>query len=278
MERLCPPQSERLWVIGGRPGNFKTQTMWNLALDLAERRQRVLFVSLEQTAQEAALQATARFSRIPLDRIQLAHNADAGVHLTDAEEDALQKAESRFEKLDLFLRLHNAETHGRTLPDVLRSATRARFDAVFVDHLGMVGRGSGKRELDAIPEAIDGLRGLARGEVARGYRPFVCVTSPLKRKDPKPGEREPMPELGDFRGSSNIESDADFAMILRKRERDEGDESDAPITVDGFVLKNRWGRCPLILQFEAQAAICFVNERRPDAPAPPSHWSDREGA
>jgi replicative DNA helicase len=270
---MAPPQSERLWVIGGRPGNFKTQWTWNLALGMAERRQRVLWVGLEQTPQESALQALARYSRIPLDRIALAHNAESGVNLTDKESDALVEADRKVASLDLFVRFHGAATHGRSLPDVIRSATRARFDAVFVDHLGMIGRGTGERDLDSIPKAVDGLRALARGEVVQGYRPFVCVTSPLNRAIEQ-SEDERLPAMSDFRGSGLIESDADLAMVLRKRKRE--DESESPDTIDAFVLKNRQGRSPLVLQFEAQGAICLVTERRPDSPPPPTHWQEGE--
>lgn len=279
MTRLCPPTSERLWFLGGRPGHGKTALAWNLAVDMATRGQRVLFVSLEQTTAELAIQAASRFSRIPLDRLYQAHNADSGVLLTDEEQGRIDAAVAKIASLDLWLRMHGAEQHGRSIESVLRSATRARFDGIFVDHIGMLGRGGRGSDIDMLPRSIDAMRGLCRGEVVKGYRPFVCCTSPLNRDCERDGDSKAaadrIPRLSDFRGSGLIESDADLAMIVRKRQRVVGDDDTSPDLVDGFVLKNRQGRSPLVLLFEMQGAINTVIERRPDEPqAAPSHWSE----
>lgn len=274
MQRLCQPQSGRFWVIGGRPGNYKTQLMWNLALDMASLRQRVLFVSLEEEAGAMSLSAVARYSRIPRDRIRAAQLVEDSVEfLTSGEFEALEKAEGRLRGLEMFVRLHGAETHGRSIEMVLRSACRSRFDAVFIDHLGMIAR-EGDSEMREIPRAVDQLRGLSRGEVVGGYRPFVCLSSPLNRDSEKDADEDRLPRMADLRGSGRIESDADLVMVVQKRNQDE--ESDAPDVVDGFVLKNRQGRCPVVLIFEAQGAICTVVERhRPEEP-PPEHWANKE--
>lgn len=272
LERLCPPRSERLWFIGGQPGNYKTQVMWNLALSLAERRQRVLFVSLEQTTGEMAVAAVARYSQIPLGVLERAQSGE--VHLTEQQHAGLMVASQRLAETELFLRLHGADQHGRGLDDVIRSATRQRFDAVFIDHIGMVGRDDGN-ELEQLSSAIDRLRRLARGSIVKDYRPFVCATTPLKR-DAATGDEEKLPAITDFRGSSRLEYDADVAIVLRKRPRKDVEEDcSGPTLVDGFVLKNRQGPCPAVLQFEAQGAICFVSERHKEDQPPQGHWSDR---
>jgi len=273
MDRLCQPQSGRFWVVGGRPGNYKTQFLWNLALDMAERRQRVLFVSLEQEAGEMSVQAAARFSRIDHERIALAHNEKDGVTLSDAELDSLAAAEARMTALELTLRMHGVEGHGRTIDDVVKSACRVHFDAVFIDHVGMLAR-EGRNELDELSRAVDRLRGLSRGEVVADYRPFVCTSSPLNRDEDRDGDKERQPRMSDFRGSGRIESDADLAMILRKRKRAD-EEGDEPDVLDAFVLKNRQGRSPLVLMFEGQGAICLVTERqRKEAGTQAEHWTE----
>lgn len=272
LQRICPPRHERLWFIGGQPGNYKTQLMWNLAMDMALQRQRVLFVSLEQTPGETTLQAVARFSQIPIAAMERAQ-AKGGSGLTNEQEKGLELAARRLAETELFLRMHGADEHGRRLEDVMRSACRARFDAVFIDHIGMVGRDEAQ-ELVALSRAIDRLRALTRGEVVKDYRPFVCATSPLKR-DAAAGDEDMLPAITDFRGSSRLEYDADLAMILRKRKREKPDEENSdPDIVDAFVLKNRQGRCPVVLTFEAQGEICFVRERSPETPVP-EHWSDK---
>ena|GEM_PF-4981635 len=268
LQRLCPPRSGRIWLVGGAPGNFKTQMVLNLALDMASLHQRVLFVTLEQTAGEIGMQALARYSGVSVERLDLAFGRE-NLQLTADEDARVADASARFADLELYLRIHGAERNGSSLEAVLHSATRSRFDAIFLDHLGMVDRGRGS-ELDAIPRTANALRVLARGATSSGYTPFVCVTTPLSRKR----DEDDHPKLSHLRGSGNLEYDADFVMVVQKREQPE--ESDAPNVVDGFVLKNRQGRCPLVMQFEAQGAISRVVERHTSDTSPTQHWQDRE--
>jgi replicative DNA helicase len=247
--------------------------MWNLALDIAHRKQRVLFVTLELTAGQLGVQALSRFSRIPLRRLAAAQAREA--ELTEQENENFAEAAQRLAQAEMFLRIHSEETHGSGLDDVIRSATRNRFDAVFIDHIGMVGREQGN-ELEQLARCINRLRGLKSGKLVANYRPFVCATSPLNREGRKDESEERLPQLGDFRGSSRIDYDADLAMILRKRTRKADDESDDPDIVDAFVVKNRFGRCPVMLQFEAQGAVCTVTERQPEKANAPQHWQESE--
>lgn len=274
LERLCRPQSERLWVIGGSPGNFKTQLVWTLALNAAKLHQRVLFVSLEQTVGEMAMQAISRFAGIGLERVLGSIREKDGVPLSPEDKARVDAAVLEFSSLELYLRMHGADEHGRDSRHVLASATRATFDVVIVDHLRMMG-GPGD-ETGRVADAIDAMRALCRGEVRRGYRPLVIVVSPLNRAPIKESETdEPRaPRLSDFWGSSKIEFHADVAMILQKRRKPKDDLS--PCAVDAFVLKNRQGPAPAVVQLEADGARCLVTERHKDedAAADP-HWSDR---
>lgn len=274
LQRLCRPASGRLWFVGGRPGNYKTQAMWNLATDMALCRQRVLFVSLEQTPGEMGMQSTARFSGIPLETLLAAQRGEA--ELSTEQKVGLVSAGQKLTEIEFTMRLHGAADHGTSLRDVLASATAHRFDAVFIDHLGMIGREESGSEFEHLAEAVNGLRKLCRGQVLAGYAPFVCCTSPLNRRCEEEGNEDRAPQLADFRGSGLIESDADLAMILKKQKRDPSDESDRPDIVNAFVPKNRQGRHPLLLQFEAHGATCTVIERPQKQEAPPQSWTERE--
>jgi replicative DNA helicase len=235
---------------------------------MASLHQRVLFVTLEQTIGEIGVQSLARYSGVSVERLDLAYGREQLV-LADAERERVEDATVKLAGLEMHLRIHGAERNGHTLDAVLRSATRARFDAVFVDHLGMIDRGRGS-ELDAIPRAADALRRLARGGVVDSYTPFVCVTTPLSRKR----DEDDHPKLSHLRGSGNLEYDADLVMVVQKRPQPE--ESEAPNVIDGFVLKNRKGREPLVMQFEAQGGISRVVERHSAIGSVPQHWQERE--
>jgi replicative DNA helicase len=268
LSRLCPPRSGRIWLVGGAPGAYKTQLALNLALDMATLKQRVLFVTLELTMGEIGMAALARASGVPLDRLDRAFGRER-LELTAQEDESVAAAQERLAATELYLRVHGAERHGHSLDEILRSATRNRFDAVFVDHLGMVDRGGRGGELEAIPRAADALRRLCRGRVVSDYAPFVCVTTPLSRKR----DEDEHPKLSHLRGSGNLEYDADVAVVVQKRAQPE--ESTAPDVVDGYVLKNRQARCPVVLQFEAHGATCHVTERHAPQAPPPDHWQER---
>ena len=258
LERLCQPQSESFWVLGGRPGAFKTAMLWNLALNAAERGHRVMFVTLEMTPAEMALLALAKFSGLPRNRIKAHFQPLEPAPFDTLQRQAWDRAMLRFQGLEMHLRIHGADQNGRDLNDVIRSACRARFDAVMVDHLGMIGRDSGGRELDVLSQAIHRLRGLSRGEAAKGYRPWVVATSQLNREIDK-GDEDRIPRLSDFRGSSRIEHDADVAVGLQKRR---GQEDDAGVSIlDGFVLKNRNGPCPAVLSWSANGETGLISQR-----------------
>jgi replicative DNA helicase len=233
--------------------------MWNLALDAAERGQRILFVSLEMAVQDLALQAVARYSRIPLERLSAAYHPDQGPPLNESESAAVDKAAEKMKHLEMFLRLHGAAQHGRSMDSIIESAVRARFDGVFIDHLGMLAR-SGVNGLNDLATSVDKLQMFCKGNLVPGFRPFVCAASPLNRTSEK-AQDEREPEMSDLWGSSFIESDANLVMILAKQKQKDED-SNAPDLVDGYVVKNRDGRHPLILQFEANGAIGYVCERR----------------
>lgn len=237
---------------------------------MAEQKQRVLVVSLELTTGQLAVNAVVRYSGIPLRHLEQAQAKER--QLSEEQHAALAAASDKLARTEMYLRLHGAEEHGRSIEDVIRSATRSRFDAVFVDHIGMVGRDQGD-ELGQLNRCIDRLRALKSGQITKGYTPFVFAISPLSREARK-DEDDHLPSLGDFRGSSRIDYDSDLAMILRRQKRDAEDESDVPDKVDGFVVKNRFGRCPMLLQFEARGSAYLVVERRKDEPPPPAHWSD----
>jgi replicative DNA helicase len=228
-------------------------------MDMAMLRQKILYVALEPSIAELATHALCRFSGLTAERIRTCHLEPE--HTTENEQSRLDEAIAKFEATELFLRLHG-EGQGRSIEQVLGSCCRVRFDTIFVDHVGMIGRDEG-RELDNLSHAIDRLRALSRGNIIPDYYPMVCLTSPLNRQGEQEGEETRSPKLSDFRGSSRIEYDADTAMILQKRKRDGTNEWE-PEKVDAFILKNRFGPCPVVICFDAQGAISLVTEHRPE--------------
>ena len=250
-----------------------------MALNCAENSLRVLFVSLEVPVGKMAVLACAKFSGLDRRRIESAFRVADPRPFSEPEQNLWDSAIDHFRGLTSTMRMHGADEHGRGIDDVIKSSCLKRFDAVFVDHLGMIGRGNG-RELDVLNSAIDRLRALSVGEVVRGYRPWVVATSQLNREIDK-GDEERIPRLSDFRGSARIKHDADVAIGLQKRRPEGKDENDPISCVDGFVLKNRNGPEPEVLLFEGNGATYLVTERHrefvppDDSDSPSERWNDR---
>lgn len=265
LERICAPASGRLWAIGGRPGSFKTGLVWNMAVNAAQLGRRVLMITLELTPGELALLAVARFSGLGVRRIQAAFAKEHPVGFTSIEQQRFDRARNDLRALDMHLRLHGASTHGREFADILKSATRHHYDAIFLDHVGMVGRSSSNRDrFETLDTTIDGLRSLTDGEIAKGYTPFVCMTTPLGRDREKAQRKDEKsyPRMADFWGSSRIESDADAGIALEKRTTSENNEQQNPVSlVEAFVVKNRHGPHPRIIQLVANGETARVAER-----------------
>lgn len=248
--------------------------MLNMAINMAQMRHRVLIVSLELTPGEMALRAAAMLAGVPLHRIEGGFRKQDKVKWSEQELSRWDVATKKVVEIMMFLRIHGADENGREIRDVMRSAVQHNYDAVFIDHVGMIGRDSGGRPLDKISDTIHHLRALSRGEIDPKCRPFVCATSPLNRDSQKGDEDEPRaPRLADFFGSSRIEYDTDAAIILQKRKEQEEDGS---CIVDAFVLKNRQGRCPAVLQFDANGATCTVTERKRPDEERPQNWQDTD--
>ena len=265
LQRICAPKSGRLWAIGGRPGNFKTALVWNLALNAATD-QRVLMVGLEVTPGELGLLALSRYTKIPVRRLEAAYERRGTAFFTLEESARVQAGLKYLDSLAMNLRLHGPD-QGRTLKSVIESACQHRYDAIFIDHVGMIGRAvSPAQELEVLAVTIEKLRALSDGEMKTGYTPFVCFTTHLNRESERHqrrGEYEPI--MGDFRGSSRIESDVDCGIILVKHSNADNPEA-TPKYVDARIVKNRHGPSPFCVRLEAEPAICLVREREPEAP------------
>ena len=162
--------------------------------------------------------------------------------------------------------------------DVIETARKVRYDAVFVDHLGLVGAGRGD-EFDRLNDTITALRRLAHGELAPGYYPLVLALSQLNREIEKTDTKKPAaryPRMSDLRGSGRLEADADAITILHRP--GSLDPENQSLDLRAVIVKNRQGPFPVALQLDPKPEYCLVEEAS-DAVAPPArHYSDPEAA
>ena len=191
-----------------------------------------------------------------------------GMPLSERDQRSVDEA---VEKVDaLPLTIHNSD---RSVKAIVATATAVRYDAVFVDHLGLVGRGQGD-QFDMLEAALSAMRSLSLGKVTKDYHPFVFVLSQLNREiekgDGKSGVAR-YPRLSDLRGSGNIEADADAVIILHRLNPVPGEVPQ----ISAIVVKNRQGPPLAEIELEPNPPFYEVYEKCEAPPPQPYQDTDR---
>jgi len=267
-ERLTRPSSGIFTVLGGRPGQFKTTWAWTMAVNLALSGKRVCWIGLEMRPGQMAAMLVSRLARIPRKRLEDAWRP--GGALTSAETQAVENARDQM----ALLRITFHDPARNSTIDVIETARKVRYDAVFVDHLGLVGAGRGD-EFDRLNDTITALRRLAHGELAPGYYHPVLALSQLNREIEKHEGKTPRyPRMADLRGSGNLEAAADAITILHRP--GSLDPENQSLDLRAVIVKNRNGPFPVALQLDPKPDLCLVEEFPDDAQPPTRHFSETE--
>ncbi|MEI7705619.1 MAG: DnaB-like helicase C-terminal domain-containing protein [Deltaproteobacteria bacterium] len=271
-ERLTRPSSGLFMVLGGRPGQFKTTWAWTMAANLALAGKRVCWIGLEMRPGQMAAMLVSRLAHIPRKRLEDAWRP--GGALTSAETRAIDEARMQMS----LLRITFHDPARNSTIDVIESARKVRYDAVFVDHLGLVGAGRGD-EFEKLNDTITALRRLAHGELAPGYYPAVVALSQLNRDIEKTDTKKPAaryPRMSDLRGSGRLEADADAITILHRP--GSLDPENQSLDLRAVIVKNRQGPFPVALQLDPKPDYCLVEETSDAVDPPVRHYSDPEPA
>lgn len=270
LDKIAKPSTNQLMILGGRPGTYKTAIMLTWVLNLARSGKFVLLAPLEMGEGTTATCFLSRLSGV--SRNDLADTLIYRKPLPPEKDEARTRAFRDLSTLNSRITLHPSASN--TLSDIIDRACRSRYDAIFVDHLGIIG-GPGS-ELDRISAAIDRFRLLAHGQLVPGYHPFVCLLSPLSREIERGGDKIRYPRMSDLRGSGNIESHADVVAITHRAALFSTDEQDKSLRL--IVLKNRNGPSPAAVELDPHPATAWVDEAQPKAgeQIPIRHFSESE--
>lgn len=277
MESICKPQAETLWILGGRPGTFKTGLAWALTLRASSLGARGLFVSLEMPLGGLGVLAVASMSGVSKERIAEAMAPDTARPLSEFERERVEAAKNRYRELRRNIQLHGEE-NGSSLTNVLRACYTHRFDFVVIDHAAMVDRDFGAPEPVRISLLLNRLRRMSKGMAQKGYRPWVILTSPLNRKIEESSTDRP-PRLSDFRATGNSEYDTDVGLGLRKVRPENAADGDPWFDVECYVLKNRKGPAPVMIKYRVNGETGFIEEWAQPIPDPrpaPEPEADRQ--
>lgn len=218
-------QPSVFYVIGGRPSKGKSAMLLNMANSIALGRHGVVgFISAESGRNEVMMRTFAASACV--DSTQIATGMLTPEHWT-----ALTKAAEDIYNGQFYL----YDEPNAPLPSVVSAARRMarinRITVLFVDYIQIIRDRTNADKRDQVAEVSMALKGLARE-----LQIPVVAASQLTRVA---GSRRPV--LADFSDSSQIEKDADTAILLHE------DEEGARW---GLVEKNRDGRTgPVRLQF-----------------------------
>lgn len=226
-----------LILIGARPSMGKTALGLNIASHVAiKEKKRVLFFSLEMSAEQLAQRFYACETRIPISRFR-------DGRLTDAEWRELNNAARTYVDSPLII-----DDEPNVNPTAMKAKIKqvGNVDLVIVDYLSLMK--SGIKTENRVQEVSQITRDLKI--MAKELEIPVVVLSQLNRSVEARSNANHKPQLADLRESGSIEQDADIVMMLYRDDYYKKDEY-VPYIKDGvelqvaqiLVRKNRHGPC-----------------------------------
>lgn len=219
LNRIAPRRGQ-LTIIGALSSVGKTALANEVASRIASRGERVLFISLEMSAEEVQFRRLSSRARVDGEEMVRGHlNADAWARLGAAAQ------ELHAQKIQIVSGMFDA----RGIAALIRAEqAREPLAVVVVDYLGMIRlAGKERHDLELGRAAMD-LKDLAK---EFGFALFVLAQlnrQPQQTKDDTPRE----PRNGDLRDSGQLEHCADVIWLLHREGRwieGMGDEQDLTI-------------------------------------------------
>lgn len=218
-----------LYIVAARPGVGKSALGIAVA-DMIAQNHRVLYVSLEMTAEELNARRLAAFSEAKCSYGKLLFGKT-----TQEEDIALYNACGVLNERQLMI----AAVPSMTVAELGVQARNVQADVVIVDYLGlMTGADRKAGEYERITQVSGDLKRLAKR--------LGCVVLALCQLNREStGSGDSRPKLSQLRSSGAIEQDADGVLLLHRPEYGQRDARRSAAEPEQFfvdVAKNRHGR------------------------------------
>lgn len=213
-------------VIGGRPGNGKTDFSINLAARLS-RRYKVYYLTLEETRKKLMARILSKVTRIDASRIR-------DKFLNQQELLTIQRASDALRRQQNMIFDDGANL---TVEGIRAKLLRYKPAVAFVDHIGLIASDDPRKtEYDRLSQATRELK-----LMAKQMDIVVVELCQLSRGSARDGAK--FATLADLRGSGTIEQDANVVIFLQNPSLDDrelhGDDSFRRVGL--MVAKNRDG-------------------------------------
>lgn len=217
-----------LYIVAGRPGEGKSTALLFFALQFLKADHKVLFFTLEMTAEELIRRMISQICR--MENTKLRRNM-----LSLNEIDAIKAQRNIFAALPLDI----VETGYKWL-DIEAYVKSLKPKVIVVDFIQMMSTQGYNSNLEALTDYIRNFK-----KIARQYKAIVLVASQLNRAPIARSDKRPYQE--DLRGAGSLEESADCILANYWPWKYTGDDQ----TFERFeisVLKQRHGpigRCRL---------------------------------
>jgi replicative DNA helicase len=215
------------YILAGRPGMGKSALGTHIADNLARHGKRVLFFSLEMSAQQIVQRRLASATRIPLEMIQKPWT------MPNDKRALLYDASGRMAQQQFFIDTSPGVTPAQVRAKANRIYAEHGLDLIVIDHLHLmrpdVKNTRHDQDFNEITQAL--------AELAKRLSVPILTLAQLNRSLESRQDKRPM--LADLRESGAIEENA-YAVMFLYRDSLYNELSDANIT-KVIVAKNRDG-------------------------------------
>jgi replicative DNA helicase len=195
----------QLITLAGRPGMGKSALAKNIAMNVADRGERVYFASLEMSAAELTERALSAWARVS------SYDLQKGA-LSEAQRDRVIKTAGRIAQLPIDIH----DSAGQRVVQIAATARRLKrqknLKLIVIDYLQLVDPDNPRdvRE-QQVARMTRQLKGLARDLAV----PILCLAQ-LNRNAESAGKVGVRPSLGMLRESGAIEQDSDVVIFAHR--------------------------------------------------------------
>lgn len=238
------PQS--VIVVAAETSVGKTTFVWQIALNIASKKDPVLYLSLEMSEDEMMCKALSVYSGINYSDI-------LNLNITSDEWKQLEEVSERLEK-DFTLRI---EGKSRDIGDISRlirkEVDKYKIKFVVIDHLHFM---ENKKRFETRNLEITAITADLKA-LAKELNITILIISQMNRASATRAERRP--ELSDLRDSGAIEFNADMVMFIYREGlcgNEEVDKNQAEV----IVRKNRNGERNVTSYMMFDGATCSFRE------------------
>lgn len=225
-------------VIGGRPGNGKTDFSINLAARLS-RNYRVYYLTLEETRKKLMARILSKVTRVDAGRLR-----DKRLSVDELQSITVAANAIRRQQNMIF-----DDGTNLTVEGIRAKLLRFKPAVAFIDHIGLISPSDPrKNEYERLSEATRELKLMAK---QMGI--VIVELCQLSRSSARDGAK--FATLGDLRGSGTIEQDANVVMFVQNNPADavELHGADSCRRVGLSIAKNREGGLGIVdMQWQPQ--------------------------